>query len=286
MVDELFEKFDGAFAPNTIRAYRSDFNDFSNWCSLNGLAALECSDKYAAEYVNYLAKYKSPATIRRRIASLTSLFTLLNRSPPFVKPEVILAMKRMHRAKGNAQRQAEPLTKDILDMMLSTCANDNRGMRNKVLLKLGYETMRRRSEICSFKFEDIQTLPNGRAAIKLNFSKTDQFGQGKLISISNSLNQLLITWQERVSNNGYILRGVLKNQSITNELCPASLCRILKQIQYEAKIKLPNDLSGHSFRVGAALDMLNNGESLERIMLKGGWKSESTAIRYLRCWQI
>ena len=44
-------------------------------------------------------------------------------------------------------------------------------------------------------------------------------------------------------------------------------------------------LSGHSFRVGAALDMLEAGDKLERIMLKGGWKADSTAIKYLRNWQ-
>jgi len=43
-----------------------------------------------------------------------------------------------------------------------------------------------------------------------------------------------------------------------------------------------SDLSGHSFRVGAALDMLEQGESLARIMLRGGWKTESTTLRYLR----
>ena len=42
------------------------------------------------------------------------------------------------------------------------------------------------------------------------------------------------------------------------------------------------DLSGHSFRVGAALDMISQGESLAKIMLKGGWKTESTALKYLR----
>ena len=42
------------------------------------------------------------------------------------------------------------------------------------------------------------------------------------------------------------------------------------------------DLSGHSFRVGAALDMISQGESLARIMFKGGWKSESAALKYLR----
>jgi hypothetical protein len=43
-------------------------------------------------------------------------------------------------------------------------------------------------------------------------------------------------------------------------------------------------LSGHSFRVGAALDLLEQGEPLEKIMLKGGWHTDSTAMKYLRNW--
>ena len=48
------------------------------------------------------------------------------------------------------------------------------------------ETMRRRSELCA-KFEDIDRAPNGKPIIKLNFSKTDQFGTGKVIPISKEL---------------------------------------------------------------------------------------------------
>ena len=43
-------------------------------------------------------------------------------------------------------------------------------------------------------------------------------------------------------------------------------------------------LSGHSFRVGAALDLLEQGEPLEKIMLRGGWQTDSTAMKYLRNW--
>ena len=43
-------------------------------------------------------------------------------------------------------------------------------------------------------------------------------------------------------------------------------------------------LSGHSFRVGAALDLLEQGEPLERIMLRGGWQTDSAAMKYLRTW--
>ena len=65
------------------------------------------------------------------------------------------------------------------------------GIRNHVLLRLGYETMRRRSEVCAFKFEDIDCTPNGKPIIKLNFSKTDQFGTGKVLPISEELLTLI-----------------------------------------------------------------------------------------------
>ena len=40
-------------------------------------------------------------------------------------------------------------------------------------------------------------------------------------------------------------------------------------------------LSDHSYRVGAALDLLEQGESLDRIMLRRDWQTDSTAIKYL-----
>jgi hypothetical protein len=45
-------------------------------------------------------------------------------------------------------------------------------------------------------------------------------------------------------------------------------------------------LCGHSFRVGAALDLLEQGEGIEKIMLRGEWKTDSTAMKYLRNWSI
>ena len=70
--------------------------------------------------------------------------------------------------------------------------------------------------------------------------------------------------------------------SVGESLTPASINQILVKLQNQAGLKLERNLSGHSFRVGAAVDMLLAGESMERIMLKGGWKSESTVMRYLR----
>ena len=70
------------------------------------------------------------------------------------------------------------------------------GIRNQVLLRLGYETMRRRSELCAFKFQDVGCAPNGKPIIRLNFSKTDQYRTGKVLPISEELLNLFGKWKE------------------------------------------------------------------------------------------
>jgi site-specific recombinase XerD len=285
MIEDIFAKFDGAFAKNTIRAYRSDFAQYQNWCLQNNLDPIPATAETMANYVDYLSETNKSATIRRRINSLGTVLKLSKNNDPTKQPEVILALKRMHRKIGRAQEQATPLTKTLLNQLLNNCDNSIMGIRNQVLLRLGYETMRRRSELCAFKFEDVDSGPNGKPIIRLNFSKSDQYGTGKVLPISEELLNLLEKWNEIVGDEGYILRSINKHGHIGNNLNPASISTILKTLQEGLKSgsnKQP--LSGHSFRVGAALDLLEQGEPLEKIMLKGGWQSDSTAMKYLRNW--
>jgi integrase len=145
--------------------------------------------------------------------------------------------------------------------------------------------MRRRSELCAFKFEDIDCASNRKPIIRLNFSKTNQYGAGKVLPISKELLNLLEKWKEIVGSEGYILRSINKHGHIGNNLNPASVSTILKTLQEGLKPgSNQQPLSGHSFRVGAALDLLEQGEPLEKIMLRGGWQTDSTAMKYLRNW--
>ena len=285
MIDDIFAKFDGAFAKNTIRAYRSDFAQYRNWCLQNNQEPIPATAETMATYVDYLSVTNKSATIRRRINSLGTVLKLSKNFDPTKQPEVILALKRMHRRIGRAQEQATPLTKTLLKQLLNNCEDSIMGIRNQVLLRLGYETMRRRSELCAFRFEDIDRAPNGKPIIRLNFSKTDQFGTGKVIPISEELLNLLGKWKEIVGDEGYILRSINKHGHIGDSLNSASISTILKTLQGELKSESNQQpLSGHSFRVGAALDLLEQGEPLEKIMLRGGWQTDSTAMKYLRNW--
>ena len=200
MIEDIFAKFDGAFAKNTIRAYRSDFVQYQNWCLQNNQETIPATAKTMANYVDYLSKNNKSATIRRRINSLGTVLKLSKKFDPAKDPEVILALKRMHRKIGRAQDQATPLTKSLLNQPLNNCDNSIMGIRNQVLLKLGYETMRRRSELCAFKFEDIDRAPNGKPIIRLNFSKTDQYGTGKVLPVSKKLLTLQKMWKGIAGN--------------------------------------------------------------------------------------
>ncbi len=109
--------------------------------------------------------------------------------------------------------------------------------------------------------------------------------QGKIIPISDDLSELISSWSLAIDqNSGYILRSFKRNLSTNSSLTPASINHILKSLQKQAGLNQIGELSGHSFRVGTAIDLLNKNIPLEKIMLRGGWKSEASAMRYLQSW--
>ncbi|MGB0958486.1 MAG: tyrosine-type recombinase/integrase [Litorivicinus sp.] len=197
-----------------------------------------------------------------------------------------MAVKRARRKYGAPQRQATPLTIEVLHALQATCDDSLVGQRDRLLLQLGYETLRRRSEIIRFRFEDLIATPAGTHRILLRRSKTDQFGQGKQLPVSKHLVSLIHAWRGRLDRqSGYLIPRITKNTCVTTDPIPANhVNRVLQRRQRLAGLELDQPLTGHSFRVGGALDLLKRGVPLEKIMLRGGWKSESSALRYLREW--
>jgi len=90
-----------------------------------------------------------------------------------------------------------------------------------------------------------------------------------------------------ICDEGYILRSINRYGHFGDNLHPASIRTLLKALQKHLKMDSDEQpLSGHCFRVGAALDLLEQGEPLARIMLRGGWQTDSTAMSYLRNWIV
>ena len=199
---------------------------------------------------------------------------------------VTLALRRAGRQLGSAQRQVAPINRPMLDRMLSTCEDSLIGARDRALLLLAYETARRRSELVAFSVEDLIKDEGRITCIWLRKSKTDQFRTGKRIPLSETTAKALELWVGQAKlKNGPLVRAV-RGDKIEDSPSAGQIARIFKTRARKAAAdrESVNGISGHSFRVGAAIDFLEAGASLETIMLRGGRRSQDNAMNYLRRW--
>ena len=99
-----------AFSRNTERAVRSDLAIYAAWCTARGVRALPAAPETVAAFVDAMAERRAPATVRRYVASITLAHRALECEATLKSAPVRLALKRMHRARGRRQTQAQGLT--------------------------------------------------------------------------------------------------------------------------------------------------------------------------------
>ncbi len=153
----------GAYAPNSERALRSDVARFSGWCADRGSACLPAAPATVAAYVDALGETKAPATIRRAVSSIATFHRAAQLASPTEAIEVKLALKRLHRARGRAQAQAAPLTRNLVERMLAAVGAGPAALRNRALVAVAYDTLCRRSELVALQCTDLEASPAGDA---------------------------------------------------------------------------------------------------------------------------
>lgn len=284
-LDQLLHHLDGAYAPNTLRAYKADMLDFIIHCEKNAECALPAAPKTVAHFLmQTVSQGIKSSTIRRKVSSISAIHRLSSLDDPTKHSEVKITQRKIYRQLGTRFDQAYPITRALLTKMLSACGNDLHGLRDRALLLIAYESMRRRSELISLRIEDIEWLPEDKASVLLRKSKTDQHGSGKWIHFTNETTHALYQWLSAAKiNEGLIFRGVRSSGLISNGLCESRISRIYKALARKAGQSecVVQSISGHSMRVGGAQDLLNIGASLPQIMVKGGWAKADTVLRYV-----
>ena len=283
-LSSLLAHIEGAYAPNTIRAYRADMQEFINYCDKAKVWALPGNPIDVATFLTYSATTGVKAsTIKRKESSISAVHRLSYLEDPTKHPEVRIAMRKVNRKLGTRFNQAYPITREIFERMLNSCGNDLRGKRDRLLLRLAFETMRRRSEIVSLKVDDWTPLENGHSQILLRASKTDQTSLGIPIPLSPECTQGIEDWLRAANfKNGALLRGV-KGNALTRSLNSGQVCRIFKKLGKKAGLEsdVTTKISGHSTRIGGAQELLLDGASIAQIMAKVGWTKVDTVMRYV-----
>jgi site-specific recombinase XerD len=288
ILENTVQKIEGAYAPSTIRAYKSSFERFIQFCEECKVSALPADPEDVALYISKLtASGLKSSSIRIIVAALSSIHKLNLLDDPAQHPTVKIELRRMHRTLGRYSQQAFGITAPILEKMLEATANNLRGIRDRALLLLAYDSMCRRSELVSLKVMDIhlQELGNkGHMKIRLRKSKTDQELQGRWIHPSERSADAITAWITQAKlDDGYLFRGINNAIDITYELKSSQINRIYKGLAKDAKLpkEVIDHISGHSMRVGAAQDLLKSGASMPLIMHKGRWSKTDTVMRYL-----
>jgi len=288
LLANTLEKIEGAYAYASIRAYRADFNTFIQFCEDHNEESLPALPLVIANFITKLTNSKrSSAGIRRAICGISTIHKLNRMDDPTKDPDVTIEMRRMHRKLGRSAKQAGSINLDILDQMLLATDDSIRGLRDKALLLVAYDTLCRRSELVSLQVKDVKiTIKNGveSTSILLRKSKTDQDSMGKWLYLSQRAHLALIAWMKELpEGQDMLITGILRSGDLSPHLGGGQVNRIYKRIAKAAGLdeSVIKGISGHSMRVGAAQDLLSSGASMPIMMQRGRWSKSDTVMRYV-----
>ena len=94
---------------NTLRAYKSDFKDFSLFCAKNGLKSLPSEPKIVSIYITHLSKLSKISTLKRRLVSISMVHKLKGHYLDTKHPIIVENLMGIKRIKGTIQKGKKPL---------------------------------------------------------------------------------------------------------------------------------------------------------------------------------
>ena len=280
-------------ASNTVRAYKSDFNDFGLFCAQNGFKSLPSEPKIVSLYLTQLStKNVKMSTIRRRLVSIGVIHKLKGHYLDTKHPLIVENLMGIKRRKGSIQKGKKPLLinnlKKIINVIDDKIKKEIKRLRDRSIILIGFSGGFRRNEIVSLDYDDLDFVDEG-LKINLKRSKNDQFGEGLLkglpyssnsyycpvVSIKNWLNISKIT-------SGPLFRRFSKGSNLTeNRLTDQTVALLIKQYLDLAGIESKN-YSGHSLRSGFATSAAEAGAEERTIMTMTGHKSTEMVRRYIK----
>jgi integrase/recombinase XerD len=278
------QELEGAYSDHTLRSYRSGFESFSAWCRRHRVSPLPAASETVAAYIRKEGIRLKPGTINARLCAIRKVHELCGFAEPTHHPDVDLAIRRIRRAQPSRPRQALGVTSELCDRLLAQCSDDLIGLRDKVLVSVGFDTLCRRSELVSISISDLTRSVEGRYSQLVRRAKNDPNGAGRIAHLSSRTSALVDRWLATIGKNaGPLLRPVYGSRASARNLQALTVSRVLKKLATKADVDVAKAelISGHSLRVGAAQQLALNGRGILQIMRAGGWRSTNVVARYV-----
>ena len=291
--EETLLNLQNSKAINTVRAYKSDFNDFGIFCARNGFKSLPSNPKIVSLYLTHLStKEAKMSTLKRRLVSIGVIHKLKGHYLDTKHPSIIENIMGIKRRKGSIQKAKKPILIKSLKLIIDAIDQKNKQeikkFRDRSIILIGFSGGFRRNEIVSLDYDDLDFVPEG-LKINIKRSKTDQFGEGftkalpyfdssqycPVVSLKNLLDLSKI-------KAGPVFRRFIKGSKLSeNRLTDQTVALLIKKYINLAGIDNKN-YSGHSLRSGFATSAAESGAEERNIMAMTGHKSTEMVRRYIK----
>lgn len=293
-IKEWWRRAQGAYPPNTRKAWACDRASFTSFCGFRSLSPLPATPETVTTFVGQCRmEGKKPATVQRYLSTIALAHRVAKLMNPCDDEAVRLEVKAFMNAVGVRQRQARALGWAEITKFLETAGESLPATRERALICVAYDTMARRSELVAFDVDDFQFLADGTGRALIRRSKTDQVGEGNTAYLSRTTVRYLKLWNDAAEiKRGAVFRRVIGRGTVTTDqngrgrigerLSVDGVAQAFKRV---AKwVKLPAEevaqISGHSIRVGATQDLLALNIDLASVMQAGRWKTNRMPMRY------
>ena len=277
---ETLNNLKNSKSPNTLRAYESDFKDFTAFCVKNNFNSLPANPKILSLYLTNLSQNSKFSTLKRRIASISVIHKLKGHYIDTKHPIIMENLLGIKRKKGSNQKAKKPILindlKAIIDAIIKDKIRENRKLRDKALILVGFAGGFRRSELVALEHEDIEFVREG-VKIFVRRSKTDQSGEGMTKAIPSFNNAL---YCPVVNLQNWIYELKTKKGKIFS-ISDKSVALIIKKYANLAGLD-GNKYAGHSLRSGFATSTAESGAEERNIMAMTGHKTTQMVRRYIQ----
>jgi len=280
-----------SFAPATQRAYSADWKDFLRFCAEMGFVAMPATPKTVAAYLVSIAKRRSPATVRRRLAAIRLAHRLAREAAPAEDAEVQIALKGTRRRHGRPVQQAAAIRLTELRRLLSTCTEDTTGRRDRALLLLGFAGALRRSELVALDVTDLTHTMEG-LRLRIRRSKTDTAAEGVELGIPRGRHPLTCpvraveAWLATLKHRtGPLFRAVHQTGAIGRERLHADSVRFILQAHARKAglpVTGPKRITAHGLRAGFITEAYDRGLRDRDIMQHSRHRDLKTMHGYVR----
>ena len=278
-VQETLKK---SVAPRTLALYEKHWDYFVEWAHENHHQPLPASPGVVAAYLSSLED-KASSTCKCAAAAIRKAHIHADHPSPTDHPLVRKTLTSIDKTNVKPQQQATGLTHELfLDIKGRAFTpkpgetphqTNRRAATDLALISLMRDALCRRSEAAEARWQDIEESPDGTVSLNIPRSKTDQTRKGHDAYLSPETQELMIA----------MVHAQGRHPKPTDKIFRMGERQISNRIKAAAEhAGLEGNFSGHSPRVGMAVDLARRDFETVSIAQSGRWKSPDTVVKYTK----